>query len=220
MRVVGVDIGSVRSPSKFAWALVDSPEDALLSSGDDPEGAVQALARSLAEHGGVVLTVEAPMSIPVPQPTSHEWPLLGRARTGEGNRAWAAGAGAGALATGIAQTAWMLSRLHILAPQATATTQAQRFRAGEADLLLTEAFVSGTGKPVAVAAGQHAADAEAAARATLTYLNDGPEDFPVVECSPRRPLNLLAALADWADIPVPRDELHSEVLVIRTRPVK
>lgn len=219
MRVVGVDIGSVRSPSKFAWALVDSLEGALLSSGDDPESAVQALARSLAENGSVVLAVEAPMSVPVPTPRSDEWPLLGRARTGEGNRAWSAGAGAGALATGVAQTAWMLSRLHILAPQVTVTTQAQRFTAGEANLLLAEAFVSGIGKPVPVAAGQHAADAEAAARATLTYLNDGSEDFPIVECAPRRALNLLAALADWADIPVSRDELQLEVLVIRTQPI-
>lgn len=219
MHVVGVDIGSVKSPSKFAWALVDSPEGALLSSGEDPEGAVQALARSLAEDRSAVLAVEAPMSVPVPTAKPDEWLSLGRARTGEGNRAWSAGAGTGALATGVAQTAWMLSRLHILAPQATATTQSQRFTAGEANLLLTEAFVSGTGKPVPVAAGQHAADAEAAARATLIYLTDGPKDFPVVECAPRRALNLLAVLADWADIPVSRDEPHLEVLVIRTQPV-
>jgi hypothetical protein len=218
MRAVGVDIGSVRSPSKFAWAVVDSSEGTLLSSGDDPEGAVQALVRSIAECERTVLAVEAPMAIPVPAPNSDEWPLLGRARTGEGSRAWSAGAGAGALATGVAQTAWILSRLHILAPRATVTTQSQRFTAGEADLLLTEAFVSGAGKPVPVASGQHAADAEAAARATLTYLIDGSDGFPVVECAPRRALNLLAVLADWADMPVPRDELHSDPLVVRTRP--
>ncbi|GAA2225678.1 hypothetical protein [Streptomyces nogalater] len=217
MRVVGVDIGSVKSPSKFAWAVVDSPERTVLSCGDDPEGAVQALVQSLAEHGSAVLAVEAPMAVPVPEPDSDEWRWLGRARTGEGNRPWSAGAGAGALATGLAQTAWMLARLHTLAPRATATTQSQRFTAGEANLLLTEAFVSGTGKPVPVTTGQHAADAEAAARATLTYLTDGSNGFPLVECAPRRPLNLLALLAGWADIPVPRDELHLDVLVIRTQ---
>ncbi|WTO33072.1 hypothetical protein OG399_44485 [Streptomyces achromogenes] len=217
MRVVGVDIGSVKSPSKFAWAVVDSPERAVLSCGDDPEGAVQALAQSLAEDGSAVLAVEAPMAVPVPEPDNDEWRWLGRARTGEGNRPWSAGAGAGALATGLAQTAWMLSRLHTLAPRATATTQSQRFTAGEANLLLTEAFVSGTGKPVPVTTGQHAADAEAAARATLTYLTDGSNGFPLVECAPRRALNLLALLADWADIPVPRNELHLDVLVIRTQ---
>lgn len=218
MRVVGVDIGSVRSPSKFAWAVVDAPEGAVVADGADPEGAIQALAQAWAEDGRAVLAVEAPVAIPVPEPSSDEWRHLGAARTGEGNRAWSAGAGAGVLATGLAQTAWMLSRLHVLAPQATATTQPGRFIAGQADLLLTEAFVTGTGKPVPTAAGQHAADAEAAARATLTYFTDGPDGFPVVQCAPRRPLNLLAMLADWAEIPVLREENHSDVLVIRTRP--
>lgn len=218
LRVVGVDIGSVKSPSKFAWAVVDSLERAVLSCGDDPEGAVQALAQSLAEGGSAVLAVEAPMAVPVPDPDRDEWRWLGAARTGEGNRPWSAGAGAGVLATGVAQTAWMLSRLHALAPRVTATTQPQRFTAGEADLLLTEAFVSGSGKPVPVASDQHSADAEAAARATLAYLTDGTEGFPLVECAPRRALNLLAVLAEWADMPVPSDELHLDVLVIRTQP--
>ncbi|GAA5609503.1 hypothetical protein Spla01_00633 [Streptomyces platensis] len=111
------------------------------------------------------------MAIAVPAPHGDAWRVLGRARSGEGNRPWSAAAGAGALATGVAQTAWMLSRLHILAPEASATTRPERFAAGQARLLLAEAFVSGTGKPVPVAAGQHAADAEAAARATLTYLD-------------------------------------------------
>lgn len=92
MRVVGVDIGSVRTPSRFAWAVVDSEERAVLSYGDEPEGAVQALAQSLAEDGRAVLAVEAPMAVPVPDPTNDEWQWLGRARTGEGNRPWSAGA--------------------------------------------------------------------------------------------------------------------------------
>ncbi|MDI5967434.1 hypothetical protein [Streptantibioticus silvisoli] len=122
------------------------------------------------------------------------------------------------LATGTAQTAWMLSRLRALAPHVTATTQPQRFAAGEAGLLLVEAFVSGKGKPVPVRGNQHVADAEAAARATLAHLTAGPDDVPLVVCAPRRALNLLALLADWADIPVPRDERQLDVLVIRTRP--
>lgn len=218
MRVVGVDIGSVKSPPRFAWAAIDSPDRPLLSCGDTPEGAVHALARSLTGDGHAVLAVEAPMAVPVPAPGDDEWRQLGRARAGEGNRPWSAGAGAGVLATGIAQTAWMLSRLHTLAPHVTATTQPHRFATGQARLLLAEAFVSATGKPVPVTGSQHAADAEAAARATLSHLTRGPEDFPRVTCTPHRPLNLLAALARWADLPIPEDELHLDVLVIRTQP--
>ncbi|MFE0651853.1 hypothetical protein ACFVZH_25020 [Streptomyces sp. NPDC059534] len=222
MLVIGVDIGSVKAPSKFAWAAVDSEGRAPVSSGDDPETAVQALLNALTgtgtETGRAVLAVEAPLSVPVPEPSGDEWRGLGRARTGEGNRPWSAGAGSGALATGIAQTAWMLSRLHTLAPHVTVTTQPERFAAGQARLLLVEAFVSGAGKPEPGAAGPHAADAEAAARATLACLADGTNHSPRVACAPRRALNLLAALASWAGTPVPPDELHLEVLVIRTRP--
>ncbi|MEU9342054.1 hypothetical protein AB0D74_12655 [Streptomyces sp. NPDC048278] len=217
VQVVGVDIGSVKQ-SNFAWAAVDSPDRPAVSYGDDPEGAVQALVRSLDEGGRAVLAVEAPMAVPVPAPNSDEWQWLGRARTGEGNRPWSAGAGAGALATGIAQTAWMLSRLRALAPQVAVTTQTERLTAGHAHLLLAEAFVSAAGKPVPVAAGQHAADAEAAARATFAYLTQGPKGFPQVTCAPRSPFNLLAAIATWAGLSVPDGELHQDVLVIRTQP--
>ncbi|MFF7474574.1 hypothetical protein [Streptomyces sp. NPDC008092] len=218
MQVVGVDIGSVKQ-SNFAWAAVDSPELPAVSYGDDPEGAVQALVWSLDEDGRAVLAVEAPMAVPVPAPNSDEWRWLGRARTGEGNRPWSAGAGAGALATGVAQTAWMLSRLRALVPQVTVTTQTERFTAGHAHLLLAEAFVSAAGKPVTVvAADQHAADAEAAARATFAYLTQGPEGFPQVTCAPRCSFNLLAAIAIWAGLSVPGDELHQDVLVIRAQP--
>jgi hypothetical protein len=46
----------------------------------------------------------------VPGTKPHAWRGLGKARDGEGNRPWPAGAGAGALATGLAQGAWMLRR--------------------------------------------------------------------------------------------------------------
>jgi len=74
---------------------------------------------------------------------------LGQARQGETvdgrSRPWSAGAGSGALATGLVQMAWVLEL------------------AGEADLFVWEAFVSGTGKPVPAGITQHAADAAAAA---------------------------------------------------------
>ncbi|KQV19270.1 MULTISPECIES: hypothetical protein [unclassified Kitasatospora] len=158
------------------------------------------------------------MAVPVPTPDRESWRYLGKARTGEGNRPWSAGAGAGSLATGLAQGAWMLSRLHSLAPGATATTQVDRFNPGQARLLLAEAFVSSTGKPIAVAGGQHAANAEAAARAVLARLTDGPSRVPGVTCEPRRPLNLLAAMALWAGLPISGDELGLDVLVVRTLP--
>jgi len=70
-----------------------------------------------------------------------------------------AGAGSGVLATGVARTAWVLAELAARIAGLVTTTQADAWLHGPARLLLAERFVSGTGKPVPVPAGQHAADA-------------------------------------------------------------
>ncbi|WP_411149196.1 hypothetical protein [Streptomyces sp. A30] len=218
-RVVGVDIGSV-ALGRFAWAALDVPELSLAGQGSDPETAVQALNTYLTSGGRAALVLEAPMSVPVPSTDRADgWQALGRARSGEGNRPWSAGAGAGVLATGVAQAAWMLGRLAEVAPGTTATTQPDRWAAAHGPrLLLAEALVSGTGKPVPTASGPHAADAEAAARALAERLENLPALASDVRCAPHRPFNLLAAGAMWARLDIRPDELHMDVSVLRARP--
>ena len=53
------------------------------------------------------------MSVPVPGGQPDTWQGLGKARCGKRNRPWSAGASAGALATGLAQGAWMLRQLAV-----------------------------------------------------------------------------------------------------------
>ncbi|MEU6527587.1 hypothetical protein ABZ869_00165 [Streptomyces sp. NPDC046928] len=217
-RVVAVDVGSVRTGS-FAWAAIDVPGRTLTAHGDDPAGAVEALTAALADGSAAVLALEAPMSVPVPD----DWRLLGKGRAGEGNRAWSASAGAGALATGLAQGAWLLAGIARALPGLAATTQPRRWRGtadGGAPLLLVEAFVSGEGKPVPTALGPHAADAEAAARAVAERLGgeDG-TDAGDVTCAPQRAFSLLAAQASWAGLSLAGDEHALDVLVVRARPV-
>jgi hypothetical protein len=85
-RVVSVDIGSVRPPSKFAWAAFDAPGRDLVEDGVDPESAVSALVPGLLAGTQAVLLLEAPMSVPVPGGQPGEWRGLGKARHGERNR--------------------------------------------------------------------------------------------------------------------------------------
>lgn len=66
IRVVAVDIGSVRPPSKFAWAAFDAPGRGLVNAGEDPETAVSMLAPGLLAGGQAALLLEAPMTVPVP----------------------------------------------------------------------------------------------------------------------------------------------------------
>jgi hypothetical protein len=117
------------------------------------------------------------------------------------------------------QGAWMLSELGRAMPGLSVTTQVRRWSGGTRDgarLLLVEAFVSGAGKPVATALGQHAADAEAAARAVAERLTGAGDSD--VECAPQRAFNLLAAQARWAGLDIADDEQVLDVLVVRARP--
>jgi hypothetical protein len=218
IRVVAVDIGSVRPPSKFAWAAFDAPGGDLVNTGEDPETAVSMLTPALLAGGQAALLLEAPMTVPVPGTKPDAWRQLGKARDGEGNRPWSAGAGAGALATGLAQGAWMLRQLAAAVPGLTATTQPGSWRRGHAQLLLAEAFITGAGKHEPLPAGQHAADAAAAGLA-LVELLDSPQTLTsAVRCSPQESFNLLTAMALWAELRIDPDELRAEVLVIAARP--
>jgi hypothetical protein len=217
-RVVSVDIGSVRPPSKFAWAAFDAPGRDLVKDGEDPESAVSALVPGLLAGAQAVLLLEAPMSVPVPGSQPGEWRGLGKARHGERNRPWSAGAGAGALATGLAQGAWMLRQLTALVPGLAVTTQFRAWEPGNAQLLLAEAFITAAGKPEPLAAGQHAADAAAAGLALLEMLDSPATLTSSVCCSPQESFNLLAAMALRAGLRIDPAELHAEVLVVAARP--
>jgi hypothetical protein len=217
-RVVAVDIGSVAPPSKFAWAAFDAPGRDLVKGGEDPESAVSALVPALLAGAQAVLLLEAPMSVPVPGGQPDAWRGLGKARSSEGNRPWSAAAGAGALATGLAQGAWMLRKLADLVPELAVSTQFEAWQARGAQLLLAEAFITAAGKPEPLAASQHLADAAAAGLALLEMLDSPATLTSSVSCSPREPFNLLAAMALWAQLRIDLAELQAEVLVVAARP--
>jgi hypothetical protein len=218
IRVVAVDIGSVGPSSKFAWAAFDAPGRVLIADGTDPETAVSALAPGLLAGAQAALLLEAPMSVPVPGGQPGAWRRLGKARDGEGNRPWSAGAGAAALATGLAQGAWMLRQVAITVPGLAATTRPESWRRGGAQLLLAEAFITAAGKPEPLPAGQDAADAAAAGLALAEVLGSSGLLTSTVRCAPQDPFNLLAAMALWAGLRIDHAELHAEVLVVAARP--
>jgi hypothetical protein len=217
IRVVAVDIGSVGA-SSFAWAAFDAPERQVMAAGTDPETAVSALVPGLLSGAQAALLLEAPMSVPVPDGQPDAWRALGKARGGEGNRPWSAGAGAAALATGLVQGAWMLRQLAVMVPGLAVTTRPGSWRHGDAQLLLAEAFITASGKPEPLPAGQDAADAAAAGLALAKMLDGLGPLASAVHCAPREPFNLLAAMALWAGLRIDPAELHAEVLVVAARP--
>lgn len=221
-RVVAVDVGSVRK--NFAWAGLDLPGRRPVGEGGrHPEGAALAALEALDERISVALGFEAPLMVPVsPVGPVDAWMTLGQARQGETvdgrSRPWSAGAGSGALATGLAQLAWVLERIGSALPGLRCTTRPELWLDGEAELFVWEAFVSGTGKPIPSEITQHAADAAAAADTFAERLEEGTLTHSDVVCTPASSFNLAAAAAAYAGLAIPSAELRDQVQVYRTRP--
>lgn len=152
------DIGSVRA-GRFAWA---SSRDR--SFGATMPSLVASVSRDLATGLPVALGFECPLFVPL----ASEPEKLSTARCGEGNRSWSAGAGCGALATGLVQTAWLLREIRKAAPKAKAFLDWEDFQRAKGGLFLWEAFVSGAGKRES-----HQADARAAVNAFEKQSSNG-----------------------------------------------
>jgi len=101
--VACADVGSVRR-GKFQWASSLRGEG---NSGGSPSSLAGFVAARLLEKKKVALGFECPLSVPIPSDEMR----LGAGRVGEGNRPWSAGAGAGALATGLVQVTWVLTEV-------------------------------------------------------------------------------------------------------------
>ena len=165
------DIGSVAA-RRFGWASV-------AASGGDPQSGtdIAGLANHVAERleagAPVALGFECPLYVPLVDEPAR----LTSARRGEGNRAWCAGAGAGALATGLVEVPWLLRaiRERITTPRAAFVRWDDFVRAGSG-CFLWEAFVTATAKR-----NSHADDAIAAVEAFRAALPDPNRSHALVD---------------------------------------
>lgn len=155
-----VDIGSVPR-GRFGWARAIEGQGHL-ALGTSPDELVQAISQDLRNDIPVTLGLECPLFVPIRESAND----LTRARNGEGQRPWSAGAGAGVLATGLTETVWILQQVRAKTPSETkAFLDWPTFDRTQKGLFVWEAFVSGQAK-----AGGHAEDAAVAVRAFMKYL--------------------------------------------------
>ena len=217
MLVVGVDVGSVRRSGGFSWAALDEERR---HGQDDPTVLADLIVDHLRSGGRVALAFECPLTVPVPD--GPHWLDLGRARTGEGNRPWSAGAGTGALATGLVQVAWTCKYIVDRVPNlGRVTTQLEPFADGSAQLLLTEAMVTDEGKPEPVDGRQDQADATAAAhRLAEIVASWRSASVSDVSCQPHAAFNLAAAAALYAEMRIDSAELRMDIVVAKSKPAK
>lgn len=181
------DIGSIPN-DRFGWARTDTAAAMIEKhrGGTEIVDLIDSVAEDLATGWAVALGFECPLFVPVPGE-----PLrLGMARHGERNRSWSAGAGAGVLATGIVQVAWILSELRSRGPNASPHLDWDQFRNAGSGLFLWEAFVSGGAKKKT-----HLDDATVAVDGFRDALPD-PTHANAITAD--RPLSLLGAALIWS----------------------
>jgi hypothetical protein len=99
---------------RFGWAHGDPDDPAIQRHHSRTEivDLVDAVAEDLVAGQAVALCFECPLFVPVPEQALR----LGTARPGEKNRLWSAGVGAGAIATGLVEIAWILDQLRAPPP--------------------------------------------------------------------------------------------------------
>ena len=134
------DIGSIKA-KKFGWAALTPNSDSCVL-GSDIEEFSSLIFNSLSLGHKVALGFECPLFVPVRSDPI----LVNSARSGEGNRSWSAGAGTGALATGLVEVLWVLNRLtEKLGKPSNAEVDWETFRISDS-IFIWEAFVTSTSK--------------------------------------------------------------------------
>jgi len=197
------DVGSVKA-GNFAWARTELQAASIADhDSSSPTDLASAVAEELGDGRPVALGFECPLFVPVPAADT----ALGAGRSGEGNRAWSAGAGTGALATGLVQAAWVLAAIRACCPDEQLHLEWPPFAAERSGLLVWEAFVSADAK-----GSSHVDDATIAVAAFSEAL---PDPTVASTITAERPLSLAGAVglgSGWLDDPV---VLHRTPLVIR-----
>jgi hypothetical protein len=204
LAVCCADVGSIRQ-GNFGWSRAEIPAGEIEQhrGGTEILELVDAVAEDLGAGVPVALGFECPLFVPVPE----EALRLGGARLGEGTRPWSAGAGTGALATGLVEAAWVLAQLRERAPDDRVYVDWAAFEIARAGLFLWEAFVTDQAKGIA-----HVDDAAIAVACFTAALPD-PAGANAVNAE--RPLSLVGAAALWAGWSDDIELLRSQCLVLK-----
>lgn len=207
-----VDVGSEKRGNFGFWRRKFSDQD---FSGVGLEKLVAKLGKDIGAGIGVTLGFECPQTIPVPDKVVE----LGRARPGERNRAWCAGAGPVVLAHGLQQLAWILRSLDERSTRRPAITFSwPKFAEGAANLHLWEAFVTGPGRGDDL--GRHVADARAGAEELIWRAAQLPPNKDLAsDVYTGGGLNLAAAAAVWAGLGEPVLLSEPVTVIMADRPI-
>jgi hypothetical protein len=149
--VWAADIGSIQKHN-FGWCRKDLDS---VETGRDIDRLVDGICQDLSIGNRVALGFECPLFVPI----STESQALTKARPGERSHPWSAGAGCGALATGLTEYTWIFLKIQIHCKvEIHPTFDFTELEEEKANLFIWEALVTGSGK-----GESHEADAKIAA---------------------------------------------------------
>lgn len=189
------DVGSVAN-GNFGWAESDG------TGGSNPSELAAKVALALQAGRPVALGFECPLFVPLPVNERD----IGRSRQGEGSKPWSAGAGCGALATGLVQSTWILTEIRKNTPAAClAHLTWESFEQSGSGLLVWEAFVSGSAKGL-----DHIDDARLAVKAFSSRM-----PRPQTDITATNPLSLAGFALLRAGWPLGIEALGFECIAIK-----
>jgi hypothetical protein len=200
MIVYACDVGSI-ARKRFGWT--SSTRGAKGSR--DIEELVDEVVKDVKAGNRIAIGFECPLFIPVTVSSKD----VGKARVGDGDKAYTAAPGACAAMTGLSELAWVLHEIHEKMPDVKATTSWTAFLGGEASVFVWEAFVSGKKELT-----DHIRDAFLAVRA-FQENQDNLEQASCVSCE--NPLSFAGAIILWAGMSDDLSLLKTPCVVIRPR---
>lgn len=188
LSVFCADVGSIRN-NKFGWAANLASGNSLIKGSSITEFA-DLIASEISADKRVAIGFECPLFVPV----RNDPVQVNSARSGEGNRSWSAGAGTGALATGIVEVLWVMNSVNdILGHPPKASFNWNDF-ISQPSILLWEAFVTAQAKGT-----DHAEDAVIAVNSFLSSLPKPEAHNAIQEESVLSLVGACALRAGWSD---------------------
>ena len=193
--VWSVDIGSV-SKNHLGWCRAVSAQD--FNVGTEIMKLAIGIAEDLSAGWQVALGFECPLFVPVAKDPEN----LTKARQGEKDRAWSAGAGSSVLATGLVESVWIFEKIR----EHTQVNISPTFTwscitSGQCNLFVWEALISKSSK-----GASHCDDARIAAQAFWS-------EYPAIEKA-----NAVTALNPYslAGAALLRAQLSSDIKLLST----
>ncbi len=162
--VWAADIGSIKT-ERFGWYRAEDKRYPG-RGGTDINEFIEGIKDDMTKKKKVAIGFECPLFVPITDKPED----LTKAREGENNRPWSAGAGCGSLATGLTECVWIFERIRESNVDIKPSFSWKVFLSNESNFFIWESFVTSSSK-----GETHPIDAKKAVETFLDILEKYPD---------------------------------------------